>query len=167
MVYPIHMRLLPGLLTLTLVACGGGASNAPTPEGGGDDKIVEPAGEVDKAAICERAMTRVEADNDSGWEQIVARGAPKTLEDMGAAACQLYCGRATVCAVDAACTTMSDAEVADLKLEETAVENTRRCLSSCNASARTREQVQLLGKCSQADSDCATFKSCTAAVQEQ
>jgi hypothetical protein len=164
--YPNPMRLPAYLLTL-LVACGGGGSNTPDPATGGDDQLVQPEGEVDKAAICEQAMTKVEADNDSGWEQILAKGAPKTLDDMGAAACQLYCGRATVCAVEEACTTMSDAEIVDLKLEETSAENSRRCLSSCNSSARTRQQIQALGKCSQADSDCTTFKSCTAEIQGQ
>ena len=160
------MRLLITSLTLLVFACGGGASTSPDPAPASDDAVAPPAA-TDKAAICERAMTTVEADNDRGWEQIVAKGAPKTIEDMGAAACQLYCGRATVCAVEEACTTMSDAEVADLKLDETGLENTKRCLTACNSWSLTRAQVQTLGNCSQAESDCATFKSCTADAQGQ
>jgi hypothetical protein len=111
-------------------------------------------------------MNSVIEDNAAAWDAVLAKGAPSSLEDLAAAACQRFCGRSTECAVEDACETMSAAEVADLQFEKTAPENTRQCVDKCNGWRLTKEQIQTLGNCSQNDeSTCAEFRECTAAAQ--
>lgn len=156
------MRHLPLALSCFLVACGGGSSNTPAT---GPDTDPEPTA-PDKTAICDSAMSSAMDDHEAAWEAILAKGAPETLEDMAAAACQRFCGRSTECAIEDACQSMGAAEVADLQLDKTAPENTRQCVDQCSAARLTKDQIRTLGTCAQDDeSSCETFRSCTAAAQ--
>ena len=154
---------------LLSVSCGGGSSHAPPPErpGADDPELASP----DKGTACEQALTRVQESNEAEWQRVVEAGPPKTLEEMAAAACQVYCGRTTECAVDEACVALragkgDDIEVKDFESEVTD-RHTKECLDSCNSWSMTKKQIQVLGNCAQADSDCATFRSCTADLQSK
>lgn len=168
------MRLL-GLLALCVsMGCGSSSSNTPSSGGAGKEDAKESVatpddtgGTPDKEALCTHAMQTATAAHDEAWAAVEAKGAPETLEDMANAACHLYCGRATVCAIEEACAELSAAEVADLKLEKTAPENTRQCIDKCNTWRLSKAQIQVLGRCSQEDSDCATWRACVDKAQAQ
>ncbi len=153
-----------------LVGCGGGSSHAPPPDHPGGDADPELAS-PDKGTACEQALTRVQETNNAEWQRVIEAGPPKTLEDMAAAACQVYCGRTTECAVDEACTALragkgDDIEAKDFETQVTD-RHTKECLDTCNSWSMTKQQIQTLGNCSQADSDCAAFRSCTEALQSR
>lgn len=161
------MRQLAPVALFFVVACGGAAASQPEPTAD-DPPVAAPAApsEADKASTCDDALTSAQDANEAAWEAIVAKGAPRTLEDLAAAACQRFCGRSTECAIEEACTELSSAEVAKLELGKTAPENTRQCLEQCNNARMTKAQIQTLGNCAQADDDdCATFRQCTASAQ--
>ncbi len=167
------MRHLAWLVLCVAVGCGSNSSNSPS-SGDGETHTTRPAvgagdaegeGAPDKATLCSQAMEAAQAASDEDWKAVEAAGPPKTLADMANAACHLYCGRATECAIDEACAEMSAPEIADLNLDKTAPENTRQCIAKCTSWRLTKEQIQILGTCSQKDSDCATWRTCTDKAQ--
>lgn len=139
---------------LALAACG---PSKPA------DTTATRSGGADKDALCSSAMSAAMDANEAAWNQLVSRGEPTTLEEMATAACQRFCGRATECAIQEACDKMTGDEIADLRLDKTAPENTAQCTQSCNQATLSRKQIQTLGECSQDDeSTCAAFRECTA-----
>ena len=159
------MRHLGLIIVCVLLGCSGGSSNAPDDDpplgGGGGGGGDEP---MDKDAMCERAMDDAVEAHTASWNAIVAKGAPETLEDMAEAACNLYCGRATECAIDDGCKNAKD--VAELDFAKTAPENTRQCIEKCGSWRLTKAQIQSLGSCAQdEDTSCADFLDCTDAAQ--
>lgn len=150
-----------------MLGCGGGSSNTPDDDppldmGGGDD---DGDAVVDKDGMCQAGMDAAIDTFNEMWTAIEEKGAPETLEDLAAAACTVYCGRATECAIEDACEKTED-EVRDMQLAKTAPENTRQCVDKCNTWRLTREQVQSLGQCSQdEESTCDAFLTCTDAAR--
>jgi hypothetical protein len=147
------MRLLGVVLAFALLACGPKKADDTGPKNGG----------ADKDALCTSAMTATMDANEAAWNDILAKGEPKSLEDLAAAACQRFCGRATECAIQDACTELDGDGVAGLHLDKTAPENTAQCLTACNGAKLTKEQITTLGNCAQdQEASCATFQTCTA-----
>jgi hypothetical protein len=149
-----------------MLGCGGGSSNTPDEDppldmggGGGDAEV------LDKDAMCEAGMDAAIDTFNEMWTAIEDKGAPETLEDLAAAACTVYCGRATECAIEDGCEKSED-EVREMQLAKTAPENTRQCVDKCNTWRLTKEQIQSLGQCSQdEESSCADFLTCTDAAK--
>jgi hypothetical protein len=149
------MRQLGVVLAFALLACGPKKTDDTGPKNDG----------ADKDALCTGAMTATMDANEAAWNDILAKGEPTSLEDLAAAACQRYCGRATECAIQDACTELDGQGVADLNLDKTAPENTAQCLTACNGAKMTKEQIATLGNCAQDEATtCAAFQSCTAAA---
>jgi len=159
------MRRLTWLAFWLTVGCGSSSTtphNAEmSPAEGGSESPTEGVEAAHEESPCQGALRQAQAAHEEAARSIEAAGPAETLEELGRAACQLYCTRATVCAIDEACNEMDPAEIADLHLQETAPENTRRCLDECATWRLSKDQIRVLGTCSQEDSDCATWQACT------
>jgi hypothetical protein len=128
-----------GVLSLTL-ACGGDQASKtenPTPTYGDGQTKAEPQ----PATPEERNQAKLREAQDIG--------------------CEGMCERTTQCAIEDAKANMSAAELAELKLEETAPRHQEECTAECKASSLSVRQVEVLHSCLRdQDSSCQDFLAC-------
>jgi hypothetical protein len=75
-------------------------------------------------------------------------------------ACAAVCERLTDCAVAGARENMSAEELADLELEQTSPEHTRRCDESCAGKTLSPRQITVMRECVNGPDECPAYLDC-------
>lgn len=81
-------------------------------------------------------------------------------KDRQDAACQVVGERITACSVADARATMSEAELAELELENTAPRHTAEFVAKCRSARMSPRQVRVYEVCPAEESECEAFLSC-------
>lgn len=118
------------VVTAVLVGCGGGSKTGP-------DEPDDPAG-GEPAEL---------SDEDKLYRSQLATCGP-------------MCERITQCSVEQARAQLSDEELAELDLENTAPEHTRRCEQNCGASRLSPRQITVMRECVNGPQECGAYLDC-------
>lgn len=90
--------------------------------------------------------------------------AERTSEDKLRAAqlsaCAAVCERLTDCAVEGARENMSEEELANLNLEQTSPEHTRRCNEGCGHKSLSPRQIKVMRECVNGPAECPAYVDC-------
>jgi hypothetical protein len=114
------------------------------------------------------------SSSSSGPSETPAAGAGEPAESSAEArlyrsqlaTCGPMCERVTECAVEGARASLSEQELAELNLEETAPAHTRQCEEDCGASRLSPRQITVIRECITGHAECDPYIDCLDQVKK-
>lgn len=111
-------------------------------------------------AACTGSAKEPEKPDNPPPDKPYAETPEDRLQRAQLSACAAVCERLTDCAVADARENMSPEELANLNLEQTSPEHTRRCKEGCAQKSLSPRQIKVMRECVNGPAECPAYLDC-------